>query len=229
MTSHAKRFGKIFVAANADVVPMRRGIHVGEVTWLARVVFVEAFLAGSCIRALRGVGPLIDWDRIGLWCNLSCAGRRRADNRWFNSALLSSEAEVAEFIDLVQNETIPKLRAVRTFEDYLSFKVDDTSGSPRDSSGEFEGFLLAGDFETAVVKLDERLTPVWPMSKKSHREQDAAMRRDEGHLRSLLVARDAPAIAELLRKREVETIANLGLTKHWQKRPYPFEERFGLV
>jgi hypothetical protein len=229
MTSKAKRIAKIFVSSNPDVVHMHSGIHVGEVTWLARPIWLEHFLMGTNVRAICGIGPLIGafagtkfcyMQEIPLYLSPTCAKM---------GFQISDDAEMAMFMDHVQNRIIPDSRAARTFEDYLDHVWNRWRGRDVPARGRFEAHLLAGDFEEAIVRLDERHAEKrrWaiafdPKTLAWEFERDA-------NPRALLVARDAPAIANILRQREVASIAKLGLTKYWRKRPHPFEERFGLV
>jgi hypothetical protein len=216
-----------------DLIYHRRGLYVREISWMVRGIYLDRLSSAQWFRATFGAGPVVSsaYSNGGVLYRYFPADAAGSHTRSAHD--IRKPADMDMLMHDIENIALPRLRAIRDFGDYRRFATAKTPGEKYDNPEYYDVHLLVGDFEIYIHEKEKSEIFKSLMNsneKDGHRHPEVrAWFEEELELSRLARANDARGIAAFLRRREKIAIANIGLEKHWVYRPFPFEERFGLV
>jgi hypothetical protein len=156
------------------------------------------------------------------WSEFLANERSSRRGLWFMS---QPDIQTA-LIEAIEEQALPRLRAIKSLEDYLAFV---SQHRLRHQLFDWPHCKVIAD--VALGDLDAARTVCreygwrWSLDQIEHDEDSKATFRRVRELCARLAVDDRPGLAQLLHQWEAETVRNLKIEHLWEPTPFPLEQQ----
>ena len=128
-------------------------------------------------------------------------------------------------IDAIEQQALPKLRAIKTLDDYLAFVSRHMFRHKLFDWPQCKIIVdvALGDLDAARAICKENL-PRWSVDNPQHDEDSKAKYRRLRELCARLAANDRAGLAQLLHEWEAYTVKNFKIEHLWEPTRFPLEQ-----
>ncbi|MDR6634060.1 hypothetical protein J2X72_002860 [Phyllobacterium sp. 1468] len=204
------------IQQHSDLASIGRFVMIKPVRHIWRAVFIESTIDPHAFAPRISLSMLIPAKSRGV----RGFGQRIFRNIYGPRNIRSSDWDIRQpetikqMLDMIENEALPKLRTINTFEDYFAF---------------ISGFRFPIDYTGHIQYLEVYIPAAngdLELSRKNL-ERDARILADIKEYRPgfyrALVDGDRFEIARILHEWEAATVTNHKLEKIWERTPFPLE------
>lgn len=217
-----KKMVQPVLARHPDLALVGRLIYLKPVHHFARTVLIDRTAYAEEFEPRWAVTHLFEARRFFPldWGELLANERSRRRGLWFMS---DPNIEVS-LIEAIEQQALPKLRAIKTLDDYLAFVARHMFGPKLFSWPQCKIIVdvALGDLDAARSRCRENLQH-WSVDRPNYDEDDRAENRRLRELCAHLAANDRAGLAQLLHGWEAYTVKNFKIEHLWEPTPFPLE------
>jgi hypothetical protein len=213
-----KRALKPLLQKHEDLVLERDLLVVIPVNHVLRGILIERTGAADRFKPRWFVIHLFEYQT---WMRLSWGHElfRRSHGLWF----WSNPASIPVLFEEIEQNALPKLRAIQTLEDFVAF----VTAHPRshhlaDPPTKLVVDVALGELESAR-EICNGFLPKYTEATYGRDAEDKMQFRNLKELCRGLALDDRAGLAALLHETEAQTVKNLKLEHLWQPSPFPLE------
>jgi hypothetical protein len=220
--AQAKKMVQPVLARHPDLALVGRWIYVKPVHHFARAVLIDRTAYADEFEPRWAVVHLFEAQRFFPldWGEFLTNERSRRRGLWFMS---DPDVELA-LIEAIEQQALPKLRAIKTLDDYLAYVSRHMFRHKLFSWPQCKMVVdvALGDLDVARALCRKNLEH-WSVDRPNYDDDDRAENRRLRELCARLAADDRAGLAQLLHEWEVYTVRNLKIEHLWEPTPFPLE------
>ncbi|MGA8989933.1 MAG: hypothetical protein WB500_06050 [Rhodoplanes sp.] len=220
--AQVKKMVQPLLARHTDLALVGRWIYVKPVHHFARAILIDRTAYAEEFEPQWAVIHLFQARKTFSlnWGEFLANERSRRRGLWF----MSDPDVEASLIEALEQQALPKLRAIETLDDYLAFVARHMFGPKL-----FDWPQCRIIVDVALGKLDSARSickenlPRWSVDRPNYDEDDKAENRRLRELCAKLAEDDRTGLARLLHEWEAYTVKNFKIEHLWEPTPFPLE------
>jgi hypothetical protein len=191
--------------------------HFARAILIGRTAYAEEFEPQWAAIHLFEVRKFFSLD----WGEFLANERSRRRGLWFMS---DPDVELS-LIEAIEQQSLPKLRAIKTLDDYLAFVARHMFGRPKLFDWPQCRIIVdvALDDLAAARSICKENLPRWSVDRPNYDEDDRAENRRLRELCAKLADDDRAGLARLLHEWEAYAVKNFKIEQLWEPTPFPLE------
>jgi hypothetical protein len=217
-----KKMVQPVLARHADLTLVGRWIFVTPVRHFARAVLIGRTAYKEEFEPRWAVIHLFEARKTFSlnWGEFLANERSRRRGLWFMS---DPDIELS-LIEAIEQQALPKLRAIKTLDDYLAFVARHMFRHQLFDWPQCKIIVdvALGDLDAARA-LCKNYLPRWSVDQPEHDEDSKAKYRRLRELCMRLAENDRAGLAQLLHEWEAYTVKNFKIEHLWEPSPFPLE------